>query len=77
MYDLDFNGNYCDVILHKTMQFLCIKQKHSHISFKNNVSSIWMFKILYTYKYHSCYKSMNFIQFLFELMKNDFRTKFV
>ncbi len=34
MYDLDFKCNYRDVILHKTMQFLCIKQKHSHMSFK-------------------------------------------
>jgi hypothetical protein len=31
--------NYCNVVLHKTMGFLCCKHSHSHVSFKNNVHS--------------------------------------
>jgi hypothetical protein len=45
--------NNCDVILHKTMHFLCIKHKHSYVSFKKQVSFFWIFKILNMYKYHS------------------------
>jgi len=44
--------NYHDAILNIVMQFLCIKYEHSRMSFKNNVSFIWIFNILNTYKYH-------------------------
>jgi hypothetical protein len=37
--------NYCDVNLHKTMRFFCIK--HSHMSFKSCVSFVCIFKILF------------------------------
>jgi hypothetical protein len=67
--------NYRDVILHKTMKFLCIKQEHSHMSFKNNVSFIWMFKILYTYKYRSHYKNTKFIQFFVRTYEKWFSHK--
>jgi len=30
--------NCCDVILHKTKGFFCIKHEHSQMSFKNNIS---------------------------------------
>jgi hypothetical protein len=45
--------NNCDVISHKIMGILCVKHEHLHTSFKNNVSFIWLFKILDTYKYCS------------------------
>jgi hypothetical protein len=56
--------NYHDVILNKTMWFLCIKHEHSRMSFKNNVSFIWIFKILNTYKYHS-YQQLHEIHTIF------------
>jgi hypothetical protein len=45
--------NYHDVILHIIMRFICNKHEHSCVSFKNNVSFVWIFKILNMYKYHS------------------------
>jgi hypothetical protein len=41
------------LVLHKTIQFSCIKHEHSCMSFKKNVSSIWVFKILNMYTYCS------------------------
>jgi hypothetical protein len=45
--------NYHDVILGFLMRFLCIKQEHSSMSFKNNISFVWLFKKPNTCKYHS------------------------
>jgi hypothetical protein len=72
------------------MLFLCVKYEHSCMSFKNNVLSFLIFKILNMYKYHSyyyntkfirfflwTYKKMDFTQNLYEPMKIEFRTKFV
>jgi hypothetical protein len=46
---------YRHVILHKIIWFLCVRHEHSRMSIKINVWSIWIFKILNMYKYHSYY----------------------
>jgi hypothetical protein len=46
--------------------------------FKNNVLSIWIFKILNTYKYFfHINHNLEFMWFLYEPMKTEFWTKFV
>ncbi len=73
--------NYHNLILHKTMWFLCIKHEHSCISLKKNVTYVWLFKILntqvsfiLTITWNSCdfYMNLwklNFTQNLYEPMK--------
>jgi len=59
------------------MQFLCMKHKHSRMSFKNNN---YLFEYLrywiHTNIIHIDY-NMEFVQFLYQPMKIGFCTKFV
>jgi hypothetical protein len=64
-------NNYCDIILNKIMQFFYIKHEHSCISFKNNISSIWIFKILNMYNIIHINHNTEFVQFLYEPIKLD------
>jgi hypothetical protein len=57
------------------MWFLCIKHEYSCISFENNVSFVWIFKILNMYKYRLYYYNIKFIWVLYEPMKNEFYKK--
>jgi hypothetical protein len=54
------------------MWFLYIKHEHSYMSFKNNVSYVWIFKILniYTNIIHINH-SMGFMWFLYKPMKTS------
>jgi hypothetical protein len=47
---------------------LCIKHEHSHMFFKKNVSSIWIFKILNTYDFIHINHNIEFMRFLYEFM---------
>jgi hypothetical protein len=61
--------NYHDVILHY-FYFFCILDMNirAHVIYFLN-ASIWIFKILSTYKYHSYLPCMKFMQILYKPMK--------
>jgi hypothetical protein len=68
---------HCDVILHKTMQFLCIRHEHLHMSFKKMFQLFEYFRYwMYTNIVHINH-SMKVLWFLYKPMKIKFCTKFV
>jgi len=68
--------NYCDVILHKIMWFLCTIHEHSYMSFKNNVHQFEYLKYSIHTNIVHINMACNICNFCMNLWKPDFAWNF-